>query len=297
MKTHQQPLSVEDQIENLKAIGLTIEDETKAKELLNDISYYRIIKGYSIGLKDENGIYQKGVTFEQIEELYLFNAQFRYLLFPEIEKVEINLRCRIANFFSLKYGVLGYKDACHFNNATYHESFLKDLDAEIKRNARVPFVKHFLENYDGNELPFYAVVELLSFGTLSKFFKNMKNADKKEIANQFRLKYPYLESWIEHLSFVRNICAHYGRLYNIPLSKTPNLFSEYTNLHITNKRVYATLICLKHLLPNKDHWEKFVANIGLLLKNYPSVDKKKMGFPDNKNAWGNILLRPLDKLK
>ena len=63
MKRHQQPLSVEDQIENLKAIGLTINDEAKAKELLNDISYYRIIKGYSFGLKDQNGVYIKGVSF------------------------------------------------------------------------------------------------------------------------------------------------------------------------------------------------------------------------------------------
>lgn len=43
--------------------------------------------------------YYEGVTFEQIVELYLFNANFRQILFPEIEKVEINLRCRIANYF------------------------------------------------------------------------------------------------------------------------------------------------------------------------------------------------------
>ncbi len=28
----------------------------------------------------------------------------------------------------------------------------------------------------------YALVELFSFGTLSKFFKNMKNEDKKAVA-------------------------------------------------------------------------------------------------------------------
>ena len=29
----------------------------------------------------------------------------------------------------------------------------------------------------------YALVELFSFGTLSKFFKNMKNEDKKAVAS------------------------------------------------------------------------------------------------------------------
>lgn len=36
----------------------------------------------------------------------------RHLLFTQIEKVEVNLRCRVANYFSCTYGVPGYKDAC-----------------------------------------------------------------------------------------------------------------------------------------------------------------------------------------
>jgi abortive infection bacteriophage resistance protein len=39
-------------------------------------------------------------------------------------------------------------------------------------------------------------VELLSFGTLSKFYKNMKNEDKKAVALMFGMSYPYFESWI-----------------------------------------------------------------------------------------------------
>ena len=88
LKKHQPPMSVEEQIENLKTIGLTINDEQYAKRILNDISYFRLIKAYSLNLKVRNGEYQKGVTFEQIVELYLFNANFRQLIFPEIEKVD-----------------------------------------------------------------------------------------------------------------------------------------------------------------------------------------------------------------
>ena len=49
----------------------------------------------------------------------------------------------------------------------------------------------------------------------------MKHEDKKVVARIYGVKYTYLESWIEHIAFVRNICAHYGRLYNVNLSKTP----------------------------------------------------------------------------
>ena len=51
----------------------------------------------------------------------------------------------------------------------------------------------------------------------------MKNPDKKTVAKSFGVGYTYFESWLESISYVRNICAHYGRLYNAKLSKTPML--------------------------------------------------------------------------
>ena len=298
LKKQQKPLEVKDQVKNLKSIGLIIKDENEAEKLLNDISYFRIVKGYSLGLKDkETGLYKKEVSFDSLKQLYLFNAKLRYIIFPEIEKVEINLRCRMANYFSLKYGVLGYLNVNNFGNPKYHTDFLKDIQIEIARNSKMPFVKNFKNNYDGGELPFYAVVELLSFGTLSKLFKNMKNEDKKAIAKIYGIKYTYIQSWIEHLAFVRNICAHYGRLYNINFSKSPLLFSEYSKLGVSNLRVYATLICLKHLLSNDDHWERFVARIGELLMDYPEVQKGLMGFPKDGDYWGEILLLPIDEIR
>ena len=113
------------------------------------MSYFRLIKAYSIGLKKKNDKYNQGITFDMIKELYLFNCNFRQALFAQI------------------YGV----------------------------------------------------------------------------------KYTYLESWIEHIAFVRNICAHYGRLYNVNLSKTPALYKQYTKLGISSVRVFAILVCLSNILP------------------------------------------------
>lgn len=93
---------------------------------------------------------------------------------PFIERVEINLRCRIANYFCSTYGVLGYKDPGNFADETYHAAFLQDVESETFRNKNAPFIKNFLDNYENGDIPFYALVEILSFGTLSKFYKNMK---------------------------------------------------------------------------------------------------------------------------
>lgn len=281
LKKHQPPMTIDEQVENLKNIGLIVDDEEYAKKILNDISYFRLIKAYSLNLKPKNGCYNKQTTFKEIVDLYLFNSNFRQLIFPEIEKVEINVRCRLANFFAEQYGVLGYLQAENFSNENYHAQFLEDIKEEVRRNSKAPFVRNFKENYEDGNLPIYALVEVFSFGTLSKFYKNMLNKDKKAIAKTFGVGYTYFESWLESISYVRNICAHYGRIYNAKLSKTPILYKEYTQVGIGNNRIYGVLLCLKHLLKDDDHWNLFVDKIELLFDKYPCVQISTMGFPEN----------------
>lgn len=272
-------------------MGLVINDVDYAKSFLNDVSYFRLIKAYSLGLKPKNGSYDPDVTFEQLVELYLFNSNFRQIIFSQIEHVEINFRCRIANYFSSVYGVFGYENPDNFQSKEYHDEILNSIDEELLRNSRSPFVKNFKRNYEGGKLPLYALIELFSFGTLSKFYKNMKNQDKKAIAQTYGVGYTYLESWIEHIAFVRNIYAHYGRLYNVNLAKTPILYKQYTQNNISNARVYATLLCLKHLLPNDEHWKEFVETLSSFFDKYSHVKIKFMGFPDK---WKDILLENTD---
>ena len=281
LKKHQPPMTIDEQVENLKNIGLIVDDEEYAKKILNDISYFRLIKAYSLNLKSKNGCYNKQTTFKEIVDLYLFNSNFRQLIFPEIEKVEINVRCRLANFFAEQYGVLGYLQAENFSNENYHAQFLEDIKEEVRRNSKAPFVRNFKENYEGGNLPIYALVEVFSFGTLSKFYKNMLNKDKKAIAKTFGVGYTYFESWLESISYVRNICAHYGRIYNAKLSITPILFKEYTEVGIGYNRIYGVLLCLKYLLKDDDHWNLFVDKIELLFDKYPCVQISTMGFPEN----------------
>lgn len=281
LKKHQPPMTIDEQVENLKNIGLIVDDEEYAKKILNDISYFRLIKAYSLNLKSKNGCYNKQTTFKGIVDLYLFNSNFRQLIFPEIEKVEINVRCRLANFFAEQYGVLGHLQAENFSNENYHAQFLEDIKEEVRRNSKAPFVRNFKENYEDGNLPIYALVEVFSFGTLSKFYKNMLNKDKKAIAKTFGVGYTYFESWLESISYVRNICAHYGRIYNAKLSKTPILYKEYTQVGIGNNRIYGVLLCLKYLLKDDNHWNLFVDKIELLFDKYPCVQISTMGFPEN----------------
>ena len=71
-------------------LGLLIfKDEEYARKILNDISYFRLIKAFSLNLKPKNGNYNMRTSFETIVGLYLFNANLRQLIFPEIEKLRL----------------------------------------------------------------------------------------------------------------------------------------------------------------------------------------------------------------
>lgn len=283
-KSHQAPIDVSKQIENLISLGLEIEDKDYAINVLNKVSYYRIIKAYSITLK-ENGKYIDGTTFENIVDLYLFDMELRHILFPIIEHIEVYLRAVITNYFSLKYGNFGYKDLDNYKKKNFQKSTLKELEREINRNEKSPFINNFKENYEGGEIPLYAAIEVASFGTLSKMYKNMANEDKREIAKVFEVDYIYLESWIENLSYVRNICAHYGRLYGAKLTKTPKLYKEYLNQGISNNTIFASIINLKTLAED-DYYDKFHNDLLEIINKYPSVELKHLGFIEK---WESIL--------
>ena len=115
----------------------------------------------------------------------------------------------------------------------------------------------------------------------------MKNTDKKQIAKMYENNWPYLESWFESLAYVRNICAHYGRIYNVRLDKTPRLPGEYKDVGVANNRIFGVICCMNKLLPNDNDWVDFVSGMKGLLLKYPKVDSEKLGFPEN---WQELLM-------
>jgi len=66
------------------------------------------------------------------------------------------------------------------------------------------------------------------------------------------------------------------------------LYKQYNTEKVENYRIFATLLCLKHLLPNDRHWEEFVNIVEALLQKYPSVDISKIVFP---KIWKDLLLQ------
>ena len=77
------------------------------------------------------------------------------------------------------------------------------------------------------------------------------------------MPYYYIESWLQTLSNVRNVCAHYGRLYNKKLTFKPRLFKEDSK-KFDNQFIFAAITIIERLL-TKTEGNRFITDLEALI--------------------------------
>ncbi len=234
-----------------------------------------------------NEIFVDGSTFNQLISLYEFDRRLRQLFMAFLERIEIAFRTHITYHLSHSYGSLGYTNKEVFINEDLHEGFLLELEkALLKGKNSESFVKHYYENYNG-EFPIWVAIEVASFGTISKLYKNLIPEIKQVIGkNYYNIPYSYIESWLQTLSNVRNVCAHYGRLYNKNLTFKPRLFKEERK-NINNNKLFAAIYIAIRLL-TKVEGNRFITDLEALILEYENhVDFTYIGLPFE---WKELLL-------
>ena len=143
--------------------------------------------------------------------------------------------------------------------------------------------------------PAWKTLEVASFGTLSKLYKNMNdNAVKKQVARSFNIpQHKCLQSWLATLTIMRNTCAHHARLWNAHFSMVPRTNERMrgnwiANRHFSSDKLYPSLCCIAYWLNSINPQNTFVQEFKSLLKKYSSVQPAMMGFPrgwENEPLW------------
>lgn len=288
-------LTYNQQIDRLVHIhNLTITQRETAISILKRVNYYRL-SGYGIGLKkpDHPEEYLDGISLEHIYRLYQFDSALRNLLLHVIEQLEIQLRTQLAYHLALKYGPEGYMDPSNFlvkknrHEQSIHEIIISNFEKERARQKNVPFVKHHDLRYQGH-FPIWVAIELFTFGSLSSLYSILNWDDKRQIASLYNAKPQYLSSWILSLVEIRNICAHYSRLYNMPLKQMPRLYSDLSQyVPQRSNKLFPVLLAIKRMLHADEKWKKFARELEDLIADYTDVIRLSfMGFPKN---WKSAL--------
>lgn len=273
------PKTYDQQIAILKNKNIVIIDETSAKTFLNHVNYYRF-SGYFLPFQiNGQGSLFSNITFDRLQAIYEFDEQLRNLVAGAVDEIEVYLRAQLAYYHAHKYGEEGYMDACNYNKKHDHNAFSKRIHACIKENARTPVVMHHINKYNGH-FPIWVIIEFFFFGTLSNFYRGMKNKDKATIAaNLYGVNYQTLDSWMRCLNDLRNKCAHYSRLYYWIFSAIPKM--PTSEKYIPTRRLFAQIYMLKLMYPDRQKWNEEVWKplVKLVRKYKKDISYKHLDFP------------------
>ena len=290
-------LSIDDQLALLRRRGMIVDDEAQARHYLTHISYYRL-RAYWLPFEapapDGDHAFRPGTTFANVLDLYVFDRQLRLLVLDAVERVEVALRAQWAHHVAMTCGPHGHLDPTRHHSADKHAAAIEDLRKEVARSSDT-FINHYRRKYDDPALPpVWMAAEVISLGQLSKWIDNLKfRADRQAIAKPFGLDEKALVSVAHHLSHVRNIAAHHGRLWNRRFVVTMAVPKFPARLPVAmrgagERLLHNTLVMLDHLLTVVAPGHGWRARVVALIEGCPVADPTAMGFPEDwrrRPAW------------
>lgn len=258
MEYKKPPKSVKDQVKLLKARGLNISNIAVVEHYLFHINYFRLA-GYWIPYEQDphTHTFKPNVHFDDILNLYRFDRELRLILMDAIERIEISLRTQWAYHFTQHHGAHAYLDSKLSKNPHWHAGNLKSLLEELTRTDEVS-IENYQKTYTNPAMPpAWVVCEVMSLGLLSRWLRSLKpSIVRVAIAKTYHLPDPVFTSFIEHLAYVRNLCAHHGRIWNrrmtktmqLPHSKSLAIAASFNQEAGAERKLYNTLVMLAYLL-------------------------------------------------
>lgn len=292
MKYTKPAKTFEEQADLLIERGLIAEREQLIKKLQN-VNYYRL-SGYLFPYKDKNENFIEGTYFSKIWRTYNFDRKLRLLVFDAIERIEVKARTLAAYHIAHNYGPFSCSEKRIFPRLNVDfDKWIGSILDEYDRNQEL-FKNHFKLKYgDTHSLPpIWISIEIMSFGDVVRIFRSYDSSLSKELAKELKIPDKVLESWLLSLNYIRNMCAHHSRLWNKMLSVKPLLPNsrKYKQWDIVDRNsqshlfvIIAICSCFLKTIAPKSSWKNRVFD---LLKEYPEVDIKEMGFP---HGWKEFL--------
>ncbi len=302
--------NLDEQVEIFKYKGLIINDEKYAKEVLLRENYF-FLSGYRhLFMNPENPkFYLEGTTFEELYSLFLFDRQFRNIIFKNLLIVENNAKSIFSYQLSKKYGYKehDYLKPSNFDMSPDKSRQVNDLIKKMKRQVRVngsqhTATAHYISNY--GYIPLWVLVKVLSFGIISEFYSILKMDDRVSIAKIYNINVEDLTNYLSLLANYRNVCAHEDILFENKTQREINNtvyhallgIKKVDNEYVQGKNdLFALLIILRQLLRNEDV-KNLILEIDRALENLKfnlhtiTIEKvlDRMGFPHNWEEIANI---------
>ena len=293
--------TIEEQLKLLQDRGMNIASETHACACLKTIGYYRL-SAYWLPFErpPEDGrarskVFIPDTKFDDVYSLYLMDRALRLRLMEAIDRIETNVRSRWTNRMALEYGSHAHLDHNLFMSASEHSRLLHRLATSVDKSEET-FIKHYKRKYcEPYSPPLWAATELMSIGDLSKWISNTKDTGLRgKLAKD--IGFPTRETFkgsFQALAYVRNICAHHGRLWNrrfvkrIPIIrnlKSDQILEEHKGQLQPANLLYNYLVIILFVIRHQQTGSEYLDRLKDTLEAASPRLLSHMGFPEN---WQN----------
>jgi abortive infection bacteriophage resistance protein len=278
-----------EQVAILKDRGMAFDDGDESVFFLQHINYYRL-GAYWLPFESDHAShrFRDGVHFKDVLNLYRFDRQLRLLLLDAIERVEVSVRCNWAYQLAHHYGPHAHLNQPIASNKEIWRKNYAKLLCDVA-GSKEKFITHHCQAYSEALPAIWVVCEIMTLGQLSSWYKNLGPKDlRSAISSTYGLDETVLESWLHHLTVVRNTCAHHSRLWNReftiraarPKAKPRGLADQWAKEPQKSNKLYNTLVILAHFMDAispSHHWRR---DLKELIAHF-DIDVKAMGFPSD----------------
>lgn len=296
--------TLDEQLGIFKSKGLTINDEEEARNILLKENYF-FINGYRrvLMVSSKEKKFVKGATFDELYAIFMFDREFRNILFKNLLIIENNIKSIMSYKLSVKYGYKekNYLKESNFTTDNKDKRRVSDVINKMKRQIRVnsqnhSATLHYITNY--GYIPLWVLVKVLSFGLINELYGILKPEDQKEIADLYGIEMEDMEIYLSLLANYRNLCAHEDIVFDHRTQKYISNTKYHNELKIKQDEfgeyikgkndIFALIIILKQML-TKDEFMHMMDEINLKFQDLSwqikSVKIEKLydtlGFPEN----------------
>tara|TARA_R110002020_G_scaffold18619_2_gene64756 strand:+ start:3439 stop:4785 length:1347 start_codon:yes stop_codon:yes gene_type:complete len=305
---------------------MDVGDGTTAEALLSRVGYYRL-SGYWYPYRERDrdrdaqgnllvkSAVRPGTTLRHVCAVYDFDKELRASLFDALEAVEVAVRFQVGHTLGRR-SVFAHREPAALDpqfvartstasgEATHdgdvsksrHQEWLERFDDQERRSQEA-FATHFRAKY-GPHLPVWVATEVMSFGTLGQLYGGAAQDDRERIAANLDLigkdgkgDAALLSNWLNHIRYIRNLCAHHSRMWNRSFDVELASAAHIPDLtHLTSKsqrRLYGTIsivvFLLARIVPDSD-WRLRIQALIQSRAGELGLDLDAMGFPAD---WGS----------
>lgn len=272
--------TLEEQIEILRQRNLEFKEEKRAKRYLLDYNYYNIINYYSKFFMDiKANKYYEGVYFEDILEVHHFDKEIKHSVFKAIMEIERHFKSILAYNYTkiFKDNLYSYLDINNYESnlildvANTTSLFSKKISLK-SREKNNNSIKHYINNH--NSVPFWILVDHLTFGEVIKFYKlnkeKIRNAVVKDLIyfledntkekSKTQISSKNINLILENILELRNVTAHNNILLGLKLrNDLPYLDDIHSKLNINktdNRQSFYHSILYFQLFLTKNQYEQ-----------------------------------------